>query len=68
MINRYGLTDPRIDEVRALVALQVDVLGACEPNHAAYVKRAAEAVRDDTAHVLRLAIGDVPLLSGAGHT
>lgn len=59
LVNRYALTLQQVDETHALVGLQLDVLGAGERNHAAYVKRAAEAVRDGTAHILRLAIGDV---------
>jgi len=59
LINHYGFNQRQIDETQALVDLQLDVLGAGDRNHAAYVKRAAEAVRDGTANILRLAIGDL---------
>lgn len=59
LVSRYGLTEEQIGEVRNLLDLQLDVLGAGDRNHAAYVQRAAEAARDGTANILRLAIGDV---------
>lgn len=59
LMNRYGFEEQQIDETHGLVALQVDVLGAGDRNHASYVKRAAEAVRDHTANILRLTLGEL---------
>ena len=59
LANSYGLTDGQIDATCRLVDLQIEVLGAGDRNHAAYVKRAAEAVRDDTAKLLQLTLADV---------
>ncbi|MFI5398512.1 MAG: helix-turn-helix domain-containing protein [Candidatus Binatia bacterium] len=59
LANHYGFNQQQVDETQALVNLQLDVLGAGDRNHAAYVKRAAEAVRDGIANILRLAIGDL---------
>jgi hypothetical protein len=59
LINHYNFNAQQVDETQALVDLQLDILGAGDRNHGAYVKRAAEAVRDGTANILRIAIGDL---------
>lgn len=57
--NHYGFTDRQIDETQRLVHLQIDILGAGDRNHAAYVQRAAEAVRDSTSNLLQSALAEV---------
>ena len=57
--NHYGFTDRQIDETQRLVHLQIDVLGAGDRNHAAYVQRAAEAVHDGISNVLQSALAEV---------
>lgn len=59
LAKHYGLTREHIDKVRRLVDHQADVLGHRDRNHAAYVKRAAEAVRDGLTAVLESALGEV---------
>lgn len=59
LTKHYGLTSDQVDKVRRLVDQQADVLGHRDRNHAAYVKRAAEAVRDGLAAILDTALGDV---------
>lgn len=59
LTKTYGLTDEQINKVRRLVDQQADVLGHRERNHASYVQRAAEAVRDGLDGTLESALGDV---------
>ena len=54
----YQLTDEQIARVHRLVALQTEILGAGDRNHAAYVQRAAEAVRDGAGDRLDAMLGD----------
>lgn len=54
----YQLDDEQVGRVHQLVQRQLDVLGAGERNHGHYVKRAAEAVRDDNASLLDAVLGD----------
>lgn len=54
----YGLDDRQIDRVAALVDRQAGVLGAIERNHAGYVERAAEAVRDGRESTLDRLLGE----------
>jgi len=54
----YGLSDDGVAKVHWLVDRQVEILGARERNHASYVKRAAEAVRDGDADFLDYKLGD----------
>ena len=56
--SKYGLDDQQIGHVHRLVDKQIDVLGAAERNHAAYVKRAAEAVRDGHGNALDFTLSD----------
>lgn len=56
--TRFGLTADQVPSVHDLVDLQVELLGAGDRNHAAYVKRAAEAVRDGLGERLRIALSD----------
>lgn len=55
---KYHLSDQQIGRVRWLVEKQVETLGAGERNHANYVKRAAEAVRDGHENVLDRLLGE----------
>lgn len=55
----YNLTDEQIGRVHWLVDKQTDVLGATARNHAHYVKRAAEAVRDGAGNFLDQMLGDL---------
>lgn len=54
----YGLADEQIGRVHWLVEKQAKTLGHVDRNHAAYVKRAAEAVRDGIADRLDFKLGD----------
>ncbi len=54
----YQLTDQQIGRVHWLVQKQIDLLGAGQRNHAHYVKRAAEAIRDDREDLLERTLGD----------
>ncbi len=56
---KYNLTDEQIGRVHWLVEKQTDVLGATARNHAHYVKRAAEAVRDGDGDFLDQMLGDL---------
>lgn len=56
--SKYQLSDDQIGRVHWLVEKQVDTLGSVERNHAHYVKRAAEAVRDGNDHVLDRLLGE----------
>ncbi|MFI5398310.1 MAG: helix-turn-helix domain-containing protein [Candidatus Binatia bacterium] len=56
--STYDLTDDQIGRVHHLVEKQVDILGARDRNHPAYVKRAAEAVRDGLGDALDFKLGD----------
>lgn len=56
--STYGLNDLQMDRVGRLVDRQAEILGAVERNHAAYVERAAEAVRDGQADLLEYVLGD----------
>ena len=62
--TRYRLSDNQIGRVHWLVEKQVDTLGAVDRNHAHYVKRAAEAVRDDNDHVLERMLGEFKQAAG----
>jgi len=55
----YNLTDEQIGRVHWLVEKQTDVLGAAARNHAYYVKRAAEAIRDGDGDFLDQMLGDL---------
>jgi hypothetical protein len=55
---KYGLDDAQIGRVAWLVEKQADVLGAADRNHAHYVQRAAEAVRDGQGDLLDQVLGD----------
>lgn len=57
--TKYTLTDEQIGRVHWLVEKQTDVLGAVARNHAHYVKRAAEAVRDGEGDFLDQMLGDL---------
>jgi len=54
----YNLTDDQIGRVHWLVQKQTEILGAADRNHAHYVKRAAEAVRDGDGDFLDRELGD----------
>ncbi|MGB5102278.1 MAG: helix-turn-helix domain-containing protein [Steroidobacteraceae bacterium] len=56
--SKYELTDDQIGRVHWLVQKQAETLGAVERNHAHYVKRAAEAVRDGADNLLDAKLGD----------
>lgn len=56
--SKYELTDDQIGQVHWLVEKQTDILGAADRNHAAYVKRAAEAVRAGETQVLDHKLSD----------
>lgn len=55
---KYQLSDEQIDRVHRLVAMQADILSAGDRNHAAYVQRAAEAVRDGAGNLLDATLGE----------
>lgn len=55
---KYNLTPDQIGRVHWLVQKQTDILGAAERNHAHYVQRAAEAVRDGDADLLDHKLSD----------
>ncbi len=61
----YGLTDDQIGRVHYLVEKQIDILGAADRNHANYVKRAAEAVRDGQDALLDHTLGDFKQAAGS---
>jgi hypothetical protein len=54
----YGLTDDQIGRVHWLVQKQTVTLGSPDRNHAHYVKRAAEAVRDGNDGLLDHLLGE----------
>jgi hypothetical protein len=54
----YDLADNQIGRVHWLVDKQGEILGALDRNHAAYVKRAAEAVRDGFGDSLDFKLSD----------
>ncbi len=56
--HTYGLNDDHIGRVHWLVEKQGEILGALDRNHAAYVKRAAEAVRAGLADALDFKLSD----------
>ncbi|MBX3027051.1 helix-turn-helix domain-containing protein [bacterium] len=55
---KYHLSDEQIGRVHWLVEKQAETLGAGDRNHANYVKRAAEAVRDGHDNVLDRLLGE----------
>lgn len=56
--SKFHLSDDQIGRVHWLVEKQIGTLGAGERNHANYVKRAAEAVRDGHDNVLDRLLGE----------
>lgn len=54
----YQLSDDQIGRVYWLVQKQTETLGAAQRNHAHYVQRAAEAVRDGVDNLLDQKLGD----------
>ena len=58
----YGLDEKQIGRVDWLVRHQAEVLGRLEQNHRNYVKRAAEATRDQMDGLLDLALGEFKML------
>lgn len=62
--SKYHLDDGQVGRVHWLVQKQVDTLGSAERNHAYYVKRAAEAVRDGHDNLLDRLLGELKQAAG----
>lgn len=57
--STYGLDDQGVAQVHRLVEKQAEYLSHVDRNHANYVKRAAEAVRDGYAYLLDQMLGEL---------